>query len=176
MWKPESSSLLQVLVSIQGLILVEKPYYNEAGYEPQAGSEEGEHNAAVYNEQALLECLKTMVNVVRNPPRHFEALVRRHFAERRAAILARCEGYLAGKPVGAPPRPKAGGGAGAGAATGPGTECSEGFRMLLGKLLPKVRAALESVGEAPAAPPPAPAAAAEDELPPPPRVEEAEED
>lgn len=28
-WKPASSSLLQVLVSIQGLILVEKPYYNE---------------------------------------------------------------------------------------------------------------------------------------------------
>ena len=30
-WDPKTSSLLQVLVSIQGLILVEKPYYNEAG-------------------------------------------------------------------------------------------------------------------------------------------------
>ena len=33
--------MLQVLVSIQGLVLVDKPYYNEAGYEKQVGSEEG---------------------------------------------------------------------------------------------------------------------------------------
>lgn len=143
-WAPDSSSLLQVLVSIQGLILVEKPYYNEAGYEPQAGSEEGEHNAAVYNEQALLECLKSMVNVIRNPPRHFEPLVRVHFAGRKAAILERCEGYLQGKAVGAQRRPAPGAAAAAAAAEGQSSS-SEGFRMLLGKVLPKVRAALESV-------------------------------
>lgn len=32
-----SSTLLQVIVSIQGLILVSEPYYNEAGYEKQRG-------------------------------------------------------------------------------------------------------------------------------------------
>jgi hypothetical protein len=31
--------LLQVIVSIQGLILVDEPYYNEAGYEKQRGKE-----------------------------------------------------------------------------------------------------------------------------------------
>lgn len=31
MWNPETSTILQVLVSIQGLVLVPKPYYNEAG-------------------------------------------------------------------------------------------------------------------------------------------------
>lgn len=31
------STLLQVIVSIQGLILVDEPYYNEAGYEKQRG-------------------------------------------------------------------------------------------------------------------------------------------
>jgi len=35
-WSP-SSTMLQVLVSIQGLILVDEPYYNEAGYEKQRG-------------------------------------------------------------------------------------------------------------------------------------------
>lgn len=36
MWSA-SSTLLQVIVSIQGLILVAEPYYNEAGYEKQRG-------------------------------------------------------------------------------------------------------------------------------------------
>lgn len=36
MWGPEST-LLQVIVSIQGLILVAEPYFNEAGYEKQKG-------------------------------------------------------------------------------------------------------------------------------------------
>lgn len=35
-WGP-SSTLLQVIVSIQGLILVAEPYFNEAGYEKQKG-------------------------------------------------------------------------------------------------------------------------------------------
>lgn len=33
----KTSTLLQVIVSIQGLILVDEPYYNEAGYEKQRG-------------------------------------------------------------------------------------------------------------------------------------------
>lgn len=36
-WCPKTSTLLQVIVSIQGLILVDEPYYNEAGYEKQRG-------------------------------------------------------------------------------------------------------------------------------------------
>lgn len=35
-WGP-GSTLLQVIVSIQGLILVAEPYFNEAGYEKQKG-------------------------------------------------------------------------------------------------------------------------------------------
>jgi ubiquitin-conjugating enzyme E2 O len=37
-WCPSTSTLLQVIVSIQGLILVDEPYYNEAGYEKQRGN------------------------------------------------------------------------------------------------------------------------------------------
>lgn len=37
-WCTNSSTLLQVIVSIQGLILVDEPYYNEAGYEKQRGN------------------------------------------------------------------------------------------------------------------------------------------
>ncbi|KAL0365681.1 UNVERIFIED_CONTAM: putative ubiquitin-conjugating enzyme E2 23 [Sesamum angustifolium] len=34
-WDPSSSSILQVLVSLQGLVLNSKPYFNEAGYDKQ---------------------------------------------------------------------------------------------------------------------------------------------
>ena len=34
-----------VLVSIQGLVLVPEPYYNEAGYEKQIGTMEGNHTS-----------------------------------------------------------------------------------------------------------------------------------
>lgn len=34
-----NSTILQVIVSIQGLILVDEPYFNEAGYEKQKGKQ-----------------------------------------------------------------------------------------------------------------------------------------
>jgi len=54
------SSLLQVLISIQGLILVSEPYYNEAGYERQKGSRIGAENARMYNEMAVLKLTQHM--------------------------------------------------------------------------------------------------------------------
>ena len=46
LWSPASSSVLQVVVSIQGLVLNAQPYYNEAGYETQVGTLGGEARAA----------------------------------------------------------------------------------------------------------------------------------
>jgi len=40
-WNPQSSNILQVLISIQGLVLVEEPFYNEPGFEKQIGTEDG---------------------------------------------------------------------------------------------------------------------------------------
>ncbi len=48
-WSP-NSNLLQLLVSIQGLILVGEPYYNEAGYERHRGTQQGKENSRLYNE------------------------------------------------------------------------------------------------------------------------------
>ena len=40
-WDPSQSTVLQVLVSLQGLVLVPEPYFNEPGYEKLQGSAEG---------------------------------------------------------------------------------------------------------------------------------------
>ncbi|CAN6347806.1 unnamed protein product [Urochloa humidicola] len=50
LWSPESSSLLQVVVSIQGLVLIAQPYYNETGYMAQIGTPEGSRNELPYCE------------------------------------------------------------------------------------------------------------------------------
>jgi len=94
LWNPKTSTVLQVLVSIQALVLCEQPYYNEAGYERQLGTDEGGHHARRYNEGAFLLSLKSMQTSLRylSPP--FEALTRTHFQKARARIVDRCRKLL----------------------------------------------------------------------------------
>jgi len=48
-WNPSASSALQVLLSIQSLILVPQPYFNEPGYERSHNSEQGQRQSRDYN-------------------------------------------------------------------------------------------------------------------------------
>ena len=48
-WQAGESTLLQVLVSIQSLILVEEPYFNEPGYQSQEGTDKGRFASQMYN-------------------------------------------------------------------------------------------------------------------------------
>lgn len=68
-WDPKSSSILQVLVSLQGLVLNSKPYFNEAGYDKQVGTAEGEKNSLSYNENTFLLNCKTIMYLMRKPPK-----------------------------------------------------------------------------------------------------------
>lgn len=99
-WNPDSSTILQVLLSLQALVLNERPYFNEAGYDKQLGRAEGEKNSISYNENAFLVSCKSMVYLLRKPPKHFEALVNEHFKTRGRHILSACEAYMKGAPVG----------------------------------------------------------------------------
>lgn len=68
-WDPAKSTMLQVLVSIQGLVLNANPYFNEAGYERQVGSPEGIKNSFIYNENAFLLSCRSMLYLLHRPPR-----------------------------------------------------------------------------------------------------------
>lgn len=50
-WSSQKSTLLQVLVSILGLVLVKEPYYNEAGYDIHREMPETRLNSALYSER-----------------------------------------------------------------------------------------------------------------------------
>lgn len=68
-WNPNGSTILQVLLSLQALVLNKKPYFNEAGYDQQVGSLEGEKNSCSYNENAFLMSCKSMLYILRKPPK-----------------------------------------------------------------------------------------------------------
>jgi len=58
-WNPGQSSLLQVILSIQGLILgQEEPYFLEAGFEKRKGTSIGNVHSLRYNPTAILGSLK----------------------------------------------------------------------------------------------------------------------
>jgi len=93
-WNPHKSNILQLLVSLQGLVLTKDPYYNEAGYDKQIGSKEGAHNSMLYNESAYLLTLKSIMAMIRKPPRQFEGLVQLHYAQNCYQIIQRSERLL----------------------------------------------------------------------------------
>ena len=49
-WQPKTSTLLQVFISVQALILVPDPFFNEPGYERIRGTAEGDRESRRYNE------------------------------------------------------------------------------------------------------------------------------
>ena len=67
-WIPHTSSLLQVLVSIQSLILVSEPYFNEPGYERSRGTPSGNKNSRDYDVNIRQATVKwAMLEQIRNP-------------------------------------------------------------------------------------------------------------
>ncbi|GAB4849515.1 ubiquitin-conjugating enzyme [Ancistrocladus abbreviatus] len=99
-WIPGVSTMLQVLVSLQGLILNSKPYFNEPGYASSVGSVHGEMASKDYNENTFLLSLKTMLYSMRRPPKHFEDFVFGHLFKHAHDILQACQTYLNGAQVG----------------------------------------------------------------------------
>ncbi|CAL0328887.1 unnamed protein product [Lupinus luteus] len=99
-WLPGVSTILQVLVSIQGLILNAKPYFNEPGFARSNGSASGEMKSLRYNEDIFILSLRTMVYMIRNPPKNFEEFVAGHFCSRAHDILIACKAYMDGGQVG----------------------------------------------------------------------------
>ncbi|XP_027928694.1 probable ubiquitin-conjugating enzyme E2 25 [Vigna unguiculata] len=99
-WLPGTSTILQVLVSIQGLILNTKPYFNEPGYERMSGSASGEKMSFQYNEDTFILSLRTMMYMIRRPPKNFEDFVKGHFCSRASDILVACKAYMEGAQVG----------------------------------------------------------------------------
>ncbi|XP_037441811.1 probable ubiquitin-conjugating enzyme E2 23 [Triticum dicoccoides] len=132
-WSPGTSSLLQVVVSLQALVLNDQPYYNEASLEALIDTPEGHRNALPYCENAFLLSSRTMLHLVRRPPQGFEGFVKDHFRRRGRYVLRMCEAYLKGcVPV---------------EEGGMELPCSAGFNIALANVVPRLMAAFTKVGD-----------------------------
>ncbi|XP_039067674.1 putative ubiquitin-conjugating enzyme E2 38 [Hibiscus syriacus] len=89
-WSPKISTVLQVLLSLQGLVLNEKPYFNEPGIKPAWSWQS--YNADVF----VLSC-KTMLCLLRRPAKNFESFIAWHFRVNGRVILRACVDYVEGR-------------------------------------------------------------------------------
>ncbi|KAF4514131.1 UNVERIFIED_CONTAM: hypothetical protein B566_EDAN019173 [Ephemera danica] len=89
-----NSTLLQVIVSIQGLILVSEPYFNEAGYERQKGSQQGRENSRMYNEMVVLKQVQALSKMLLQPPPIFKQEIMDHFRLHAFKLIHRLETWL----------------------------------------------------------------------------------
>uniref|UniRef100_A0A1D1Y099 E2 ubiquitin-conjugating enzyme n=1 Tax=Anthurium amnicola TaxID=1678845 RepID=A0A1D1Y099_9ARAE len=138
-WNPERSTVLQVLLSLQALVLNEKPYFNEAGYDKQIGRAEGERNSITYNENAFLLSCKSMLYLLRKPPKNFEQFVLEHFTRQSPQILLACKAYMEGAQVGCTFEH------GHGVPEGQKSS-STGFKIMLAKLFPMLVSGFSEIG------------------------------
>ncbi|XP_039594997.1 baculoviral IAP repeat-containing protein 6 isoform X2 [Polypterus senegalus] len=95
-WNPQTSSFLQVLVSVQSLILVAEPYFNEPGYERSRGTPSGTQSSREYDGNIRQATVKwAMLEQIRNPSPCFKEVIHKHFYLKRAEIMSQCEEWIA---------------------------------------------------------------------------------
>uniref|UniRef100_A0A8B9K1H4 Baculoviral IAP repeat containing 6 n=1 Tax=Astyanax mexicanus TaxID=7994 RepID=A0A8B9K1H4_ASTMX len=94
-WNPQTSSFLQVLVSVQSLILVAEPYFNEPGYERSRGTPSGTQSSREYDGNIRQATVKwAMLEQIRNPSPCFKEVIHKHFYLKRVEIMAQCEEWI----------------------------------------------------------------------------------
>lgn len=95
MWRENESTLLQVFVSIQSLIFIDEPYFNEPGFEAKLGTRAGRIDSDLYNETIRAATLRwAILEHLKSPPLGFESLITEHFKHRRVEIMRTCRSWL----------------------------------------------------------------------------------
>ena len=87
-WNSKTSTFLQVMVSIQSLILIENPYFNEPGWEREMNTSIGKQKSDAYNEALHPHTIRlAMLDMIKNPPNGFEDVVTTHFKMKKDEII-----------------------------------------------------------------------------------------
>jgi len=87
-WDPKISTILQVFLSIQAIIMSEEVYFNEPGFENEAGTPEGEKKNEGYANIVRYSNIKfATIDQIKNPSKGFETVIKRHFYIKKPEIL-----------------------------------------------------------------------------------------
>jgi ubiquitin-protein ligase len=86
-WNKKTSTFLQILISIQSLILVDEPYFNEPGYEREIGTEIGIKRSKKYNSVIRKGTIEwAMIDMIKNPPHEYKNFIINHFKIKKNEI------------------------------------------------------------------------------------------
>lgn len=92
MWNGETSTLLQVFLSIQSLVMDNEVIQKEPGYEDYSPADAA--NSA-YTAVVKYNNIKyAMRKLIENPPKELREVIHRHFALKRAEIALTCQKWL----------------------------------------------------------------------------------
>ena len=71
-----------------------QPYYNEAGYERQKGTQQGIENSRMYNELAILKMTQSLSLIAKNPLHVFKEEIIEHLKSKWNNYIDRLESWL----------------------------------------------------------------------------------
>ena len=88
--------ILQVLISIQSMILVPDPFFNEPGYESMKTSNSGMYSSEVYNAKIRESTVRfAMLNHLISPSPTFRSVIETHFRLKADVIAEQLEEWKA---------------------------------------------------------------------------------
>jgi hypothetical protein len=94
-WSAKVSTLMQVLLSVQAIVMSNEVYFNEPGYEGQMGTPHGEALNNGYKNVVKWATVKyAILEQIRNPPRGFEEVIRMNYFLKKDMILAEIDEWL----------------------------------------------------------------------------------
>ncbi|PPQ84259.1 hypothetical protein CVT25_011906 [Psilocybe cyanescens] len=90
-WVPGKSTLLQVLISIQSMILCDEPFLNEPAWATSSGTPQSQ----AYSANVRRMVVKTaMLGNLKNPPEPFADIIQTHFRLKANSICAQLDDWL----------------------------------------------------------------------------------
>lgn len=94
-WIPDKSTISQVIISIQGLIFIENPYFNEPGFERYINTPGGKKKSEDYNQNIRLFTMKhSMIDLLEKKHPLFDEVIRKHFKIKKEYILKICKEWV----------------------------------------------------------------------------------
>ena len=94
-WDPKISTILQVLMSTQAIIMSEEVYFNEPGFEGEQGTPEGERKNEGYSNIVRYCNIKyAMIGQIKNPSKGFESVIQRHFYLKKEEIMEEVKEWI----------------------------------------------------------------------------------
>ena len=94
-WNPKISTIYQVLISIQSIIMSDLVYYNEPGHESELGTKNGNELNEGYSNIVRYNNIRVcMIDTIKNPPKGFENVIKIHFFLKKEKILKEVDSWI----------------------------------------------------------------------------------